>query len=136
MPRKSAEARSAAVFLATPLEPPTDLDPRAAELWWEIVRSHPADWWNGGSLTLLRRFCRTAGHVERIHDALAQEPIGSSQSGVLHRQMVSGNQSLGALASKMRINQQAMIDRRSGHITERPADKEVHELLGIRRHIQ
>jgi hypothetical protein len=87
-------------------------------------------------LRLLQRFCRTAVHAEKIHDALDLAPVGSSQSRDLLKQVLAANQSLGALSGKMRICQQAAIDRRSGHITERPTDTEVHELLGGRRPIQ
>ena len=134
MPFKSPEARSSALFRAAsiPLAPPADLDPTSCRLWREVVASRSADWWNAASLTLLRRVCRTAGHVERLHDALDAATIGTAQARDLNRQMLAGNQFLGVLAAKLRLSQQASVDRRSAWITERGPAGADDVLLGGR----
>jgi hypothetical protein len=122
MPRKSPEALGAAIFLSggNPPSPPEDLAPEAAkQLWARVVSAFAADRFDPGNLPLLARYCRTVVYVERLHDALDRLELGTPEAGKLHRQIMSGNNSLATLASSLRLSVQAQVDRRSGKITER-----------------
>jgi hypothetical protein len=116
MPRKSVAAMMTVAVLPQrpkPPSPPRDLDRAAARLWRDIAEDRPVDWWNPGSLRLLRRFCRTAVYAERLHDALDDELIGSDTAVLVFKQILAANASLGILAAKMRLSVQAAIDGRS-----------------------
>ena len=129
MPRKSAAALSVVQSMPVlgPPAPPPDLDAVAAKLWRAIAQDRPADWFTPATLTLLRRFCRTAVYVERLNDALDGEPIGSKRAVVLFKQTVAANASLGILAAKMRLSTQATIHRRSAKAGERAGGKKPWE---------
>lgn len=129
MPRKSAAALSVLQSMPVPKAPPPprDFDPVAAKLWRAIAQDRPPDWFTPATLTLLRRFCRTAVYVERLNDALDGEPIGSKGAVVLFKQVVAANASLGILAAKMRLSTQATIDRRSAKAGERAGGKKPWE---------
>jgi hypothetical protein len=132
MPRKSSAALSVvrSVVASSPKvpAPPRELDRAAAHLWRAIAEDRPADWWNAGSLRLLRRFCRTAVYAERLHDALDDEPIGSETAVLIFKQVAAANASLGILAAKMRLSPQAMIDGRSAKARERAVGHKPWEL--------
>ena len=130
MPRKSPEAISGSLFRAgsKPPRPPRDLDATAARLWRDIAAVQPADFFRPATLRLLSRFCRLAVYSEKLHDALDAAEIGSQDARQLLRQVIAANSSLGILASKMRLTTQGSIDRRSGHLGERGADRD--RLLG------
>src|ERR1700693_5055735 len=99
MPRKSAEAISAAAYRAggRPPAPPHDLDPAAAKLWRAIASHQPVDWWTPASLVLLRRFSRTAIYAERLHDELDVTRVDGMTVGGRLKMVLSANASLGIL---------------------------------------
>jgi len=133
MPRKSAENISGALHRAggKPPSPPRDLKPEAAKLWRAIANERPVDWFNPATLRLLRRFCRTALYVERLHDALDEAEIAGEAAKQLLKQVLAANASLGILAAKMRLSVQAAIDRRAGQLNERGSeDAATDRLLG------
>jgi hypothetical protein len=134
MPRKSAENISGSLYRAGGKPPPAphDLDADAATLWREIARDRPPDWFNPGSLRLLRRFCRTAVYAERLHDELDSATIGGETAALLLKQVLLANTSLGVLAAKMRLSTQVAVDSRSGHLAERGAGADLDPLLGGR----
>ena len=124
MPRKSPNEISASAYRSggKPPPPPRDLKPEAAKLWWAIANERPVDWFNPATLRLLRRFCRTALYVERLHDALDEAEIGGEAAKLLLKQVLAANANLGVLAAKMRLSVQATIDRRAGQLNERGSD--------------
>jgi hypothetical protein len=121
MPRKSPEERSAAMYRAggKPPEPPADLNPDAARIWRLIASSRPADWFDHGSLPLLRRLCRTAVSVERLHDAYDALDPTSSKAAELAKQITAMNASVAGLSQKLRLSVQNAIVWDSGKRTER-----------------
>jgi hypothetical protein len=106
MPRKSPEAISAALYRArngVPPAPPRDLSPAAAKLWRQITASRPSDWFDGGSLPLLHRLCRTVISVERLHDAYDATDPTSSKAADLVKQIAALNASVAGMSQKLRI---------------------------------
>lgn len=132
MPRKSSEAIAFSLYRAggKPPSPPPDLSSDAKKLWRQIANDRPADWFNPAALRLLRRFCRTAIYAERLHDALEEAAIGSDGAKLLLRQTLAANASLGILAAKLRLSVQAILDRRSGQLSERGHNPLEDPLLG------
>ena len=57
MPRMSAEARGASVFMTGGLlaAVPVGLSVEAAKIWQDVVSAKPADWFDAGSLLLLQQ---------------------------------------------------------------------------------
>ena len=102
----------------------------AAKLWRDIAGDRPPDWFNPASLRLLRRFCRTAVYAERLHDQLDTVQIGGEAAALLLKQVLLANTSLGVLAAKMRLSTQAVVDSRSGKLTEGGLRDPADRLLG------
>jgi len=72
--RKSAAALAAVPVLApivTRPNPPTDLSPRAGELWREFTGSRPASYFDRASLPLLRILVAALAESERLEAAAA-----------------------------------------------------------------
>jgi hypothetical protein len=122
VPRKSAEARGAALFLAggTPPPPPADLEPaEAKQLWAAITSAFAPDRFDPGNHPLLAAYCETAVYTKDLRRAVANAVIGTPEHAKLHRLLMSATNSLATLASSLRLSVQAAIDRKSGRITER-----------------
>jgi hypothetical protein len=128
MPRKSAEQRSAELFRTgnKPPQPPVDLSPPAAELWKAIATSKPADYWTPALQILLRAFCETSEHSQRVATRLAALPVGDPEALALGRQMAATNASLGGLSQKMRLSAQSTV---SLHATAQLAERGIPQHL-------
>jgi hypothetical protein len=112
MPRISAEARSAAAYRAgsRPPAPPKSLKPAVARIWREIAAAKPADWFDGATLRLLRRYCRTLGQAEAVADELDAVAVSSDAARILERRLVALNASCTTMATKLRLTVQSTVD--------------------------
>jgi hypothetical protein len=132
MPRKSPEDRSMNVFRLPkpPPEPPADLTPEGKTIWRETVRERPGDWFSPVSTRLLLILVQqlvACGDLQRLYDA--QEDY--RMAAVILKQLLSVSSNCANIASKLRLTPQALVDRRSGRITESgPGDAEDDGLLG------
>jgi hypothetical protein len=134
MPRKSPEARSAALFsiLATPPKPPADLSPEGQDLWRATVRERPGDWWTPISAKLLhvliQQLCMV-DDMQRRYDL--QDP--SMRTGHLLKEILATSANCASISARLRLTPQQQIDRRSGRITEQGlGDAADDSLLGGR----
>ena len=122
MPRKSAEALAAAHFRAGGRhpEPPADLNPEAAKLWRSIVDCRAIDFFRGGQLEMLARYCRLAVIQDRNVAALEVDPSNPAALAAT----VALEPKVVALATKLRITVQSETGRHglsqaTGKISER-----------------
>jgi phage terminase small subunit len=117
MPRISAEARSAALFNAggKPPPPPAHLSKRAKEIWREVVRSKPVDYFKPGALSLLGNFCQLAACQEIYMRDLAAEPHNYELQSTVCKVAAQMN----SAAVKLKLTPSAVHDRKAGILTEK-----------------
>jgi hypothetical protein len=119
MPRMSAEARGASVYQAGGEAPsvPSELTPQEAAIWREVVDSKPVDWFDGGSLGLLRQYCSTMAQARLVAEHL--RTCSWEDAVYLEKRLTVLNTSCTMLATKLRISVQNKFDTRSGMLTEK-----------------
>jgi len=102
--------------LARP-EPPADLTPEQADEWWAVVERMPADWFPRETHGLLSQYCRhvvTARRVAQlIQSAEGADDLDIQQLDQLYKMQEREGRALSSLATRMRISQQALIDKRT-----------------------
>ena len=113
--RKSADELSVAAVIHMPArpEPPGDLSAPEAVEWREIVHHLPADWFPRETHGLLAQYCRhvvASRRVAQLVEAVDDDDV--PQLARLLRMQVAQSAAICTLAAKMRLNQQATIDRR------------------------
>lgn len=118
MPRISAENRSASVFRAGGKhpEPPKGISPRAKRIWRDIVTSKPFDWFEAGSLVLLRSYCVIAADAQELEERSLE--VGVRSEAVMESLRRSAL-AMTTIATKLRLTVQSSLDRRSGQKDEK-----------------
>ncbi len=90
---------------------PLNLTPEETDEWVATVEAMPADWFSRETWPLLAQWCRhtvTARRVSQMIDhAMAREEIDSAEVKDLLGMQAKETASLKALASSMRLSQQA-----------------------------
>jgi len=115
MPRKSAT--ELALNAVIPLridnrpEPPADIPALQQEFWRAIVASKPADWFDAGSLPLLRALVGHIATLEQIEIQFAA-PLNLSEDGLsildkLSRLRDRESRALASLSTKLRLTIQS-----------------------------
>jgi hypothetical protein len=117
MARQSAEARGAALYHAggKPPQPPAHLSKRGKEIWREVTRSRPADYFRPGALALLGNLCELSAQQEVYLKALAADPHNPELQQVVIRVAAAMN----SAATKLKLTPSAVHDRKAGILTER-----------------
>jgi len=119
--RKSADSLQVvtpgnATSLARP-QPPSDLTAEQADEWWAVVERMPADWFPRETHGLLSQYCRhvvTARRVAQlIQSAEGADDLDIQQLDQLYKMQEREGRALSSLATRMRISQQALIDKRT-----------------------
>lgn len=100
--------------------PPIDFDDREAAIWASIVNSMPADWFNIGSVPLLTQYVRHTVASQNLAQLIADETSNSEEIDVniyikLLRAQKEESGILSSLATKLRISNQALINKRGNH---------------------
>jgi hypothetical protein len=114
-----------------PLPPPRDLSQAATKIWKQITGSRPADWFDEGSAPLLRRLCRSAVSVEKLHDAYDKLDPTSAKAADILKQIAVLNASVAGLSQKLRLSVQSVIGWDAiGRRTERGGGDDDDGLLG------
>jgi hypothetical protein len=120
-----------------PLEAPTDLSPRAAKIWDEVVASKPSGWFDAGSAELLHSFCEVSAHIEALLAELrkgfkwplpppktksekyyAEKFYKLAGSAGLEKRINALASVQATLATKLRLSVQYLISRHSRKITD------------------
>lgn len=98
-------------------QPPSELTDEQASEWWAIVEDRPADWWTPSNFALLAQYCRhvvTARRVAQlIQAAEGAEELDVTQLDQLYKMQEREGRSMSSLATRMRITQQALVDKRT-----------------------
>jgi hypothetical protein len=97
---------------------PHDLTDEEVEIWRSVVDAFPADWFSGATVPLLTQYCRHAVQARRIaqliEKATSDPTLKIEDWNNLLRMQKHESDALCALATKMRITQQSIINHR-GH---------------------
>ena len=97
-------------------EPPLDLTPNESDVWVETVNALPADWFPRETWPLLRQWCRhtvSAHRVSQLIDACAaRDEVDVTEMGALLAMQARETSALKAMASAMRLSQQASYSAR------------------------
>lgn len=100
--------------------PPIDFDDREAAIWASIVNSMPADWFNIGSIPLLTQYVRHTVASQNLAQLIANITSNSDEINIksyitLLRAQKEESGILSSLATKLRISNQALINKRGNH---------------------
>jgi phage terminase small subunit len=120
MPRKSADARSAAYYRAggKPPPPPGILSPKAKALWRKIVGSRPYDYFDPAAQQLLLSFCEMTVTQWLNFEALRRRPLDAEIQTMVARMQTP----LNSLAVKLRISPSAVLSKKNGILDEKEID--------------
>jgi hypothetical protein len=135
MPRRTAEERAASFYRARRVvpAPPRGMNARARRAWRDIIASKSPDYFDAGSLELLRLYCEASAGAFQVAADLAGLAPGSVQytRACANWKMLAN----GALASAkaLRLTVQNAVHTQSAKITERSGASNVdNRLLGGR----
>jgi hypothetical protein len=117
---------------ATPLQPPADLSPAAAEVWRTVMRSKPPSFFDA-SLPQLAFYCRTMATLDRISAELEQTPAGSERSRELINEVRVLAQVVAVHGRQLRVTNSARVDRKAGILDEARPRAFDDPLIGGRR---
>lgn len=112
--------------LARP-EPPSELTSEQSGEWWAIVDRMPADWFPRETHGLLAQYCRhvvTARRVAQLIEATeGADDLDIAQLDQLYKMQEREGRAMSSLATRMRITQQALVDKRADKgksVTKKP----------------
>jgi hypothetical protein len=121
MPRQSAEARGASIYLAgtKPLPVPKSLKPAASRrVWLATVNARPADYFGPGDVPLLERWCTLSARAREVEALLASTPADAPDAAAIERRLLAISTGLAGLAQRLRLTVVQRIERHSGQRSE------------------
>ena len=129
--RASAEERAASFYRSGPVPvPPKAMSAEAKAIWRKIVATKPVDWFDAGSLPLLRLYCETLASAERIAADLVE--IKTSSPGysraLIHWRTQCSNAA--TLAKQLRLGVQHAVERQAAKAAEKAAEGQGDALIG------
>jgi hypothetical protein len=132
MSRQSAEERSASYFRAgkKPPEPMRGMTPAARRVWREIVAGKPVDWFDSGSLPVLRIHCENIASANRVSRDRARLKPGSPEFRAVSVEMKSAVMELAVTSRQLRLTVQHAIDNEDMATRERGVLNGDAELIG------
>lgn len=83
------------------------MSPRAKAIWKQVVASKPVDWFDAGSLILLRSFCVIAADAQELEEKANE--IGGRDEAVIESLRKSAL-ALTTLGTKLRLTVQANVE--------------------------
>jgi hypothetical protein len=105
-------------------QPTPDLAAEEAEVWVAVVDSFPADWFTPATAPVLAQYCRHVCHARRLGDWLQQATSDPELTAKAYDRLLKmqerESRAIAALATKMRISQQATTNHRGNTATAAP----------------
>lgn len=116
-------ASAASLEVARPLveslqrpDAPYDLTDDQSEEWWAVVNRLPADWFPRETHAVLAQYCRHVIAARRVAQLVAacesKEEMDLAQYDQLLKMQEREGRALSSLATRLRITQQATVDKR------------------------
>jgi phage terminase small subunit len=135
LPRQSAEARGASIYLAgnRPLAPPKTLARPAKAVWRQIVESRPPDYFRQWDIPLLTRYCALSARAAEVEAVVSATPVDAKDAPRLEKRLATLAAAVGGLAQRLRLTPAARIERHSGQRNETwsiPPREEEDRLIG------
>src|SRR3954468_15165080 len=126
--RQSAAALAvtmpAAVEIVNRQLPPDDLADDEAGVWMAVVNTFPADWFTPATAPVLAQYCRHVIHARRLGDWLQRATSDPDLSAKAYDRLLKmqerESRAIAALATKMRISQQATTNHRGNSTSAAP----------------
>jgi hypothetical protein len=121
MSRQSAEERSASYFRAgkKPPEPTRGMTPAARRIWRDIVSGKPVDWFDSGSLPMLRIHCENIASANRVSRERARVRPGSAEFRAVSVEMKNAVMELNVTSRQLRLTVQHTLDNEDMKTRER-----------------
>lgn len=98
------------------LRPPHDLNDEEVEVWAAVVGTESADWFSPATSPILAQYCRHVIQARRIAElierATSDKDLAASDYERLLGMQARESRTIAALASNMRISQQATTNHR------------------------
>lgn len=100
--------------------PPLGFDDRESSIWISIVNSMPADWFNIGSIPLLTQYIHHTVASQNLAQLISDTTSNPTEIDVkkyitLLRAQKEESAILSSLATKLRISNQSLINKRGNH---------------------
>lgn len=95
---------------------PYDLTNEQTEEWWAVVNRLPADWFPRETHGVLAQYCRHVVAARRVAQLVAAEEAGEfdlDRYDQLLKMQEREGRALSSLATRLRITQQATVDKRT-----------------------
>ena len=97
--------------------PPSDLTDEQGDEWQAVVDDRPADWFTPSNYALLSQYCRHVVTARRVAQLIyaeeASDDLDLTQLDQLYKMQEREGRSMSSLATRMRITQQALVDKRT-----------------------
>jgi hypothetical protein len=118
------------------LPAPKHLGKAAAELWRQIVASKPADWFDAGSGSLLEVYVSLVIQSRAVERRLVKlhEAECWNELPPVEKRAVALGKAITAMAARLRLTVQAVVERKSRQLEERglpQSNGEDAQLLGL-----
>lgn len=122
MAKRGRPSAAALEVISQPLEAvprltaPHELNDEETEVWFAVVNTQPADWFDAGTAPLLTQYCRHVIQARRVAE-LIEKATGDPELSIkdydrLLKVQQRESASISSLATKMRISQQATTNHR------------------------
>ena len=129
--RGSPEERAASFYRSGAVSSPQKgMSPQARVIWRKIVAAKPRDWFDAGSLPLLRLYCETLVSANKVAADLAEMKTGSP--GYARAVTQWGRQCTAAatLARQLRLGVQHAVERQAAKAGEKAPEGQGDALIG------
>lgn len=129
--RSSPEHRAASFYRAGKLAAPDKaMSAEAKAIWRKIVSDKPIDWFDAGSLGLLRLYCETLASANRIAVDLAEVKTSSPGYGRVMIQWRTQCSAAAQLARQLRLGVQHQVERQAAKAAEKAPEAQGEALIG------
>lgn len=109
MSKPSIESLSiAAVSIPTRPDPPEDLPAYSRQIWADVVKTKPPEWFESDSFPILRGYCLAAYEAKKLSDEIQTlDTTRCQEYRELHKSWVASEKLVKELAVTMRLTQQS-----------------------------
>jgi hypothetical protein len=106
------------------------MTPAERAIWYEILKSKPASWFDAGSLLLLERYCCLAIQARQLTVELRTADDRPAIRSIIRKELNQVSMCMTALAAKCRLSVQSVVDVKSRMLDEKGQKEEEANLLG------
>ena len=122
MAKRGRPSAASLEITASPIEAvprqraPHELNDEETEIWFAVVNSQPADWFDAATVPLLTQYCRHVIQARRVAELIEKATSDPELSIKDYDRLLKMEQresaAISSLATKMRVSQQATTNHR------------------------